>query len=354
MRPDETWHPRWRNLPADVLAVAQDCRRVRGAVRTPGGRLTVELISDSPHLIDFFKLNWHAPDEVAIPDVSIIGLRGDARYYGLSPSLDGFRWVDRDFKTLYFMGNESYANLKISVRGIISAQHDSDLVWTHGCSLLVDTKLGPRGVLVMGRSGAGKTTITAEMRRQLGANRSRIINDDWGAVRLSDRNIFYTGEQHLHMKYASAAAHNPSLIPSPVTHRSENFSGDRFDPVARLLISPTEVFGSNGCALNGELAAIFVLTRSPETLPGVVPVQGNFINDFDRGEYSPYYSANERFLNGSLLLLSPEEIQYHRLQFERLFGSVPTLMVGNVGTVDKPGEDLLHELNNVADNKVIY
>jgi len=171
-----------------------------------------------------------------------------------------------------------------------------------------------------------------------------MTNDDWGAVSLASRTTCHTGEQFLHMKYLSVATLRPELRVNPNSHTSEHFSGDPYDPVARLLISPYEVFGSAGLAPTNTIDLVVVLRRAAGVRPGLRALGPDPTSMVEAGEYSEYYEGVERFMNGSLILASQEDVAQHRKHYDELFARLPAVELANVESADSVADRLLNYL----------
>jgi hypothetical protein len=344
MRPDSLLSLRSRRLSGIPERLAEFAQRIVARIKYPGGAVRIALVTDSPHLAEFFRLNWLPEDDAgALPDATIVAMRASARAYRLQfRALDHVRWFDRDERCVVQFGNESYTNLKVTVRGLVSWLGLNHIVWVHGCSMLLEHQGVSRGVIVVGRSGAGKTTLTAALRRRL-PGAVQIVNDDWGPVSMLSNEIGFTGEQRLHMKYMSVATLRPDLEVTPVTHPSEHYHGDRFDPLPRLLISPSEVFGYDGLSMGGQLARIILLRRGSFVRPGTRDIHlESAVQEFERGEFSEYYSAAERFFNGSLFLHDDDALEVQRTLYRRLFEKFPPVAIGNCDDIEGVADEVLN------------
>lgn len=233
-------------------------------------------------------------------------------------------------------GNEFYGNIKITVRGLCSEITSHNQMFLHGCSLAIDG----RGVVLSGASGAGKTTLTAVLKKILGS-RMRIVNDDWGSFSLKSGILQFTGEPYLHMKYPSVRTLNPQLKINPTVCPSENFNGDTNDPRARLLITPSQVFGFEGLQDKVKLRLFVVVKRDPESPAGVQYLSRNDISSLEQGKYSHFYHRTEHFLNGSLFLFDDTHKMRERDRHGALLSDFPCISVNNIASPEESAELIL-------------
>lgn len=314
-------------------------------VRTAsGGSIRIDLLTDSEHLQEFFEGNWHRDDESAPVHGSICALRGSAADYGLDERLDFARWCLTPQSKVWMFGSEYYGNIKITVRGLCSEVAGPDDSFIHGCALCVDS----HGVILSGVSGAGKTTVTSALRKLCNGT-IRIVNDDWGGLSLTTGQVRFTGEASLHMKYPSVKSLAPHLDPCPETYLSENFLGDAYDPHARLLIRPEEVFGTHGLALEAHLACFVFLIRDTAAPPELRRLDERDIDVLERGRQSAFYDRSEFFMNGSLFLTSEDQWARHRQQMLELLGRYPCYLLNNSGTAEEAGHSIIGILQHTGD-----
>lgn len=322
-----------RDLPLPVRRLADDQARVSvalldghsrtGMVRTPAGAIVVALNTDSLRLSEFFSANWHPAPAGSAPHAIVTAFASPAQRYGLDHELDVARWWSPDRRELIVFDCDSYSVVKVCVRGVCSAVAPPDVVFVHGCALDLAVGESHRGILIMGSSGAGKTTLVASIRRQAGL-RVAIVNDDWGPVHLTSGIAVSTGEPMLHMKALSVLAFRqtaPSQLAGCVSE------GDG----TRVLIPPESVFGAGGLADSVRLSNIIVLTRNGENHAKPNPPTAA-IELLETGSYSQYYRAREPFLNGSLILLDEESRRRQRDLYTRLLSGVRVSWISNSGT----------------------
>lgn len=339
-----------RRVPLDLVASSANSPAISPAalpynhcaeIRTGRDKkIYVRLLTDSRHLSEFFVGQW-GDIQQAEAAATLFALARPPEYYGVPGHFGGHRtWLQEQCEVWQF-GTEYYGTIKVSVRGICSVLATEDELFLHGCAL----QIGTMGVVLSGVSGAGKTTLT-EAIRALDKPPSLIVNDDWGAVSLANRRMYYTGESNLHMKYRSVAALRPDLNPRPEEFASENYEGDATDPHARLLIPRNHVFGPHGIADEAPLSAYVVVFRDPAGQNAIRPLRIEDLARIEDGEYSAFYQRHERFLDGSLFLTSPDAIASHRAKLRRLVSSVPAWLVNNAGSPAETAQCIVKALHS--------
>lgn len=312
-----------------------------------GGYVVIELRTDSSHLAKFFDMNWPVNTSSKKPDAVITAMKESATAYGLSPELDRARWFFPETNQVWMFGNEFYGNIKITVRGLCSEVAPFEQMFLHGSAMAIDG----RGVVLSGVSGAGKTTLTAALRKTLGL-RLRIVNDDFGPFSLSSGQLQFTGEPHLHMKYPSVRALAPALEIGPASHLTENFQGDTSDPRARLLIAPQQVFGDEGLCDKAQLNLFAIIVRNPEMPAGIRKFTLQDMPLLEAGSYSNFYGKTEWFLNGSLFVIDQIRKKRERDRHSMLVENFRCYLVNNVITPEETAELILAELEKTAPLKV--
>lgn len=310
-----------RDLPPMMTARAQ--------VLHPNGFEVVELRTDSRHLLSFFEKNWRkAPEEVPVTS-RIYALEKGPEFYGYGKGMSGRRWYCEETASLVVFDCTSYTTVKVSVRGLLSQVRTGPTMWLHGTP--VSLRMGDRdfGLLLLGCSGGGKTTLTSRLRR-MHTDAVQVVNDDWGAVCTESGSARFTGESRLHMKYMSVGTLRPDLKVSPRTHPSEHYSREH-NPVSRLLITPAEVFGPTGVRDRTPIDLIVLVRREAGVAEGVrVLDPERAVSVLRRGEYSRYYGRREEFFNGSLFNLTEKDMDRNSYGHMRLFDKFPVVELGNV------------------------
>ncbi len=212
-----------------VLAGIRLPHRVLASVCVPGGRIVLAFVSDSSLLSRMFAANWAQAGVSEEPDAVLYALARPACGYGLDRRWDGARWWSRDQKMMVVFGFGSYRLAKVCVRGICSAVSGDDVLFMHGCALSVGAGTHRHGVVITGSSGAGKTTLVAELLRHP-EYPVAVLNDDWGALSLSRGDLVSTGERMLHMKKGSVLALCPASSRARRRARTRSISRSRISP----------------------------------------------------------------------------------------------------------------------------
>ncbi len=309
-------------MPVPVDLDSLDLYDITAKVLTATGSILVTLRTDSPKLGAWFHNNWGRAGKVPAADASLIALVHPPKHYGLS-SLDGMaRWWCEDGRELWCFGTESYTVLKVSVRGICSAVCSDSTLFAHGCTFELQRKNNSVGVLLMGASGAGKTTLMASLLSTPDVT-ARVVNDDWGSVCLETGLARATGESQLHMKWRSVQAFQPRLSENTVSYIER--SNDR----PAVLIPPHRVFGVNCLTEQVKVSHAIVLTRDPRK-PFSAHLAGVSADFLEAGAYSSYYRGVEPFYNGALMLVDDHHLQRQREAYVRLTASTKTGLINNV------------------------
>ena len=227
----------------DVLAGIGFPCRVLASVQVPGGRIVLGLVSDSSRLSRMFAANWARAGTGQQPDATLYALAPQACAYGLDDRWNGARWWSREHKMMLVFGCGSYRLAKVCVRGICSAVSADDMMFVHGCVLSLGAGPDPRrGVVITGRSGAGKTTLVAGLLRHPEYSMA-VLNDDWGAVALGHRECCQHGGKDAAHEDVQRDVLRPGFFTSaPPGSYSRDLSDQ--DRAARMLVSPESVYGA--------------------------------------------------------------------------------------------------------------
>ncbi len=323
-------------LPRDLQT-----ERIRVSIPTASAApLVLELRTDSLHLARFFEANWVPLDDHAVTESNVVitALKNEARCYGLLDTLNGSNWFCPESRQVWTFGTEFYGNLKNVVRGLCAEIAPFEEMFLHGCALAVDGQ----GVVLAGRSGVGKTTLTAALRQKLGAA-VKIVNEDWGPLSLTTGRVRFTRQPHLHKKYSTVHRIAPHIAISPDTYPSENFDGDFDDPQAHLLISPSALFGKDNLQDEATLQLYVVVVRDTTKPAGVRRL---FIQDvaiIEQGQYSALYGRTAWFLNGALFLCDEARRERIRRQHKVLLEQFNCILLNNANTAER-GAELIGEI----------
>ena len=315
----------------DAIAGIRLPYRALASIVVPAGRIVVAFASDSARLTSMFADNWTPAGADQEPDATLFALARPARSYGLDESWDGARWWSRAGKMMMVSGFGSYRLAKVCIRGICSAVSGDDILFLHGCALSLGRGSDRRGVVVMGSSGAGKTTLVA---RLLGrAEYSvQIINDDWGAVSLSSGNSVSTGERKLHMKSKSVLALRPDFF-TAAPRDSYRYDLTERCGTARLLVSPEGVYRTKWKAGAAVIEQAAVIVREA---PGWEPPRqrGDAVRAL-KGGCLEHALRREAFFNGSLILATAHDELREEQRYNRFLNRTAVSWINNCGT---PGE----------------
>jgi hypothetical protein len=276
-----------------------------------------------------FAANWAQAGTGQKPDATLYALARPACSYGLDNTWDGARWWSRKQKMMVVFGVGSYRLAKVCVRGICSAVSGDDILCLHGCALSVGSGADRRGVVITGSSGAGKTTLVANLLQHPGYPVT-VLNDDWGAVSLTSGKSVSTGERMLHMKSCSVAALRPGFFTTaPAGSYLRDLSEP--DPSARILVSPKSVYGTawNTSAMVVEQVAVVVR----ESVGWVPPAQrGEAVMVLENHGDSGFVHHHEAFFNGSLILTTEDDKLREERRYQRLLDRTTVSWINNCGT----------------------
>jgi hypothetical protein len=311
----------------DVVACIALAPPVVASVRMPAGRIVLGLVSDNPRLSHMFAANWAQAGTDQQPDATLYALARPARAYGLDDRWNAARWWSRDHKMMLVFGCGSYRLAKVCARGICSAVSGDDMVFVHGCALSLGAGPGPRqGVMITGRSGAGKTTLVAGLLRHPEYSVA-VLNDDWGAVSLSHPNAVSTGEKMLHMKTCSVLSLRPGFFTgAPPGSYSRDLSEQ--DRAARMLVSPDSVYGAAWSTVATTVGHVVVVMREPV---GWLPPEGEAVRALEtEGDTGPAH--HQAFFNGSLILAAEQDRLREKRRYRHLLDRTAATWINNCGT----------------------
>jgi len=305
--------------------------RTLAAVGMPEGRVLMAFVSDNARLSGMFAANWAQVNGRPEPDATLYALTRPARSYGLDSTWDAARWWSRERRTMVVFGFGSYRLVKVCVRGICSAVSGSDTMFLHGCLLSVGAEADKRGIVVMGSSGAGKTTLVAGLLRHPGYSLT-VLNDDWGAVSLSSGSSVSTREKMLHMKSCSVLALRPSFFASasPGSYLCDLSEPDRS---ARVLVSPEGVYGTAWSTAATIIKHVVVVVREP--VDWQPPTQSSAAAVLESEGGAGLIHHHEAFFNGSLILTDEDDKLCEERRYRRLLERTVVSWVNNCGTPEE-------------------
>jgi hypothetical protein len=312
-----------------VLAGVRLPHRVLASVGVPGGRVVLGFMSDSALLSGMFAANWARAGAGQEPDAVLYALARPACSYGLDQRWDGARWWSRDHKMMVVFGFGSYRLAKVCVRGMCSAVTGSDVLFAHGCALSLGTGADRRGVLITGSSGAGKTTLVAELLRH-SEYPVAVLNDDWGAISLTRGDTASTGERMLHMKTRSVLALHPGFFASAPQGSYWPDLSEK-DPAARMLVAPESVYGTAWSTAATSVGHVAVVVREPADW--VPPGRGGeAVRALGTEGDTGLVHHHEAFYNGSLILTAARDKSLEECRYRQLLHRTPVSWINNCST----------------------
>jgi hypothetical protein len=316
---------------AGALAGIRFPHRVLASIGVPAGRIVLALVSDDARLSRMFAANWARAGTGAQPDATLYALARPARGYGLDDRWDRARWWSREHKMMVVFGSGSYRLAKVCVRGICSAVTGDDMVFVHGCAMSLGAGPDRRGVLILGSSGAGKTTLVAGLLRHREYS-AAVLNDDWGAVSLRRGDSVSTGEQMLHMKAGSVRALRPGFFASVA---AGSYLRDLSDPdrAARMLVAPHSVYGPAWSTAATAIDHVAVVVREPADWrpPGL---GGETVRVLEAESDAAPIQHHEAFFNGSLILITEQDKLREERRYQQLLDRTTVSWINNCSTPD--------------------
>jgi hypothetical protein len=303
--------------------------RVLASIGVPAGRIVLAFVSDSARLSRMFAANWAEAGTGQQPDATLYALARPACRYGLDDRWDRARWWSREHKMMAVFGFGSYRLAKVCVRGICSAASGDDIVFVHGCAMSLGAGPDRRGVVIMGSSGAGKTTLVAGLLRHPEYSPA-VLNDDWGAVSLTDGNSVGTGERMLHMKASSVLALRPGFFASAPAGSYLRDLSER-DRAARMLVSPESVYGPAWSTAATVVDHLAVVVREPSDWlpPGR---EGETVRALESEGDVATARHHEAFFNGALILTTDEDKLREERRYRQLLGRTTVSWINNCST----------------------
>ena len=316
---------------AGALAGIRLPYRVLASIRVPAGRIVLALVCDDARLSRMFAANWARAGAGQQPDATLYALARPACGYGLDDRWDRARWWSPEHKVMVVFGFGSYRLAKVCVRGICSAVTGDDMVFVHGCAMSLGAGPDRRGVVIIGSSGAGKTTLVAGLLRHREYSVS-VLNDDWGAVSLRGGDSVSTGEPMLHMKAGSVLALRPGFFASAAagSYRRDLSEPDR---AARMLVAPHSVYGRawSTAATVVNHVAVVVRESADWRPPGR---QAEAVRALESDADTTLIHHHEAFFNGSLILMTEQDKLREERRYRQLLDRTTVSWINNCSTPD--------------------
>lgn len=281
-------------------------------------KIGLSIHTEDERLLKMVSLNWGADDSSALKELNLyIDSEGRSAYS--IERLQGDSWLCK--------GVYHYSSLKVAIRGILSDAEIQDTIFIHGCSFELQMGNNRRGVALIGASGAGKTTLVSGLVNEEGMNFG-IVNDDWGAMNISEKIAVSTEENYLHMKLKSAESIQPCFTKESMIMLEEYRDGMRGftapDKVYPYRITHTKIF----------FWIILIRDIKEQHYYKKIGID-EAIDIIINGSFSPFYNRKERFMNGALILDSEEKIEYHKQILHCALENTKLILINNTGSEEE-------------------
>jgi len=295
--------------------------------------ITVELITNSFHLYDFWVENWYpaAGGEDAVAHGTLYAVMG---VEGEEPR----GYYHHDTKTAVFINTEYYGQCKSWALGIaadiLETQHDVHSI--HGSCAVLDG----RGVVIIAPTGTGKSTHTWGLMQ---LPEGRVHSDDWIFVHYkSDGATAHISERKYYLRTDMVESF-PELAPILGRCRCENVEDNDFTSFgnSRAILDPEWIGGAGKFVKKAAVNSVILLRRDTESPAEVALGANEAIEVLEEGRYQVLSGAGdnvgefsyESFYNPYLLVKRPER---QKVFFRRLFKTA-TCHILNTG-VENVGE----------------
>lgn len=290
--------------------------------------IAVCIKSDNETLIKMIGLNW-AKNRVPISRYLEIVFIDDYEEYSVS-CIGTDCWCCR--------GVNNYSKVKVAIRGVLSEARIYNTIFVHGCSFEISLEDKKYGFLLSGASGAGKTTLTSLVAAKYPFS---IINDDWGAVDNQRITAISTEEEYYHMKVASVKTLQPDISEDSM------FMKENYHDGIRGLIAPQKVYSNR--ISRASICSWIVLIKDKSTLHYIKKMNAkDAVKIIAEGSYSPFYNGIEKFMNGSLILDTDEQLRYHYNSIKMVMDKVRVYIINNTGTTN----DLLNDFEQIIGDRI--
>lgn len=276
------------------------------------GSVALTINSNNTELVRMIELNWKKEQMPIIRHLEVTFLDGYKEYTITRNNLNC--WI--------CTGVNNYSRVKNAIRGIMSDAQIDNTIFVHGCSFDIGLQNQRCGFLLTGASGAGKTTLTSLIAKRYPF---RIINDDWGAVDMQNVTAVSTEEKYLSMKLSSIKAMSSFLTEDDLIMKEVYHDG------IRGFIEPSRVYDDR--VSRSSLDAWIILIKDKS--------DGHYVKKMlsedaakvmAEGAFSPYYKSVEKFMNGSLILDTEEQRNYHLKSFITIMDKIGVYVINNTGT----------------------
>jgi len=289
--------------------------------------ITIELITNSFHLYDFWVENWYPAScgQGAKPHGTLYAVMG---VEGEEPR----GYYHHDTKTAIFINTEYYGQCKSWALGIaadiLETQHDVHSI--HGSCAVLEG----RGVVIIAPTGTGKSTHTWGLMQ---LPEGRVHSDDWIFIHYGvDGAVAHISERKYYLRTDMVDTF-PELTPILGRCRCENVEADDFTAFgnSRAILDPEWIGGADKFVTEADVNSVILLRRDSDSPAEVKLTSKEAVDVLEEGRYQVLSGAGdnvgefsyESFYNPYLLVKRPER---QKAFFRRLF-STATCHILNTG-----------------------
>lgn len=304
--------------------------KIRIVIPVKGSGVGLTIFTTNETLLNAVCLNWGANDILCETELEMHIASDDGSDFNVK-RMEGHSWLCR--------GVENYSALKIAIRGVLSDAGIENTIFVHGCSFELHTKGIKRGIVLVGASGAGKTTLVSSL-----INREDmdfyIVNDDWGAMSLSEKLLISTQEKLFHMKLNSIMSLNPQFKKEALLMEEKYRDG------FRGFADPAEVYPHRIQTATAEMWVILIRDTKDQHFFKCINCD-EAADIMMKGSYSAFYCQNERFMNGALILDSEDTIRLHHKLLCDALQNMKIVLINNTGSPKDLHHDFIQALNQI-------
>jgi hypothetical protein len=241
-------------------------------------------------------------------------LKRPATHYDLGIDRDVRRAVNTSGQEIIAFECTTMMEADLAVRSAVATALPEDHEGMHGALIQLRSTLDGKTstVAILGASGAGKSHIIARFLADPDYH-VRVVAEDWFVACCETRRAHAFREHRILLKRETAALYAGDGRPQEPSH---TLASDE----TRGLYDAGRLFGDGGGRWDEEVVIDhLVVLRSEDTAgPHVRKLVAGDTDWIRAGEYSAYYQANERLLDGSTEVFTAEQIDRRVENLRRL------------------------------------